>query len=203
MPVRAQAMVSTLSRRRNSAALVLLTIISLALTLIFAREISRFGHRLRSYGALGPVASALLLGLFGLTPLTTEPIGVLNGLVFGHWLGTFVNWVGFCLGSVAEYFLGRRAGEAIGLEERKKSLPLGLGNLPTSSLWFLFIGKTLPWISAKIVNLIAGSYAVPFRRFLWVTAITNLPGAFILGFAGHKLRLITHYLNLSLPPWLP
>ena len=161
--------------------------IPIALIVIFKEDIKQLEKIIPSMGALGPFISILLMGILSATPIPTDPIVILNGAIFGPWVGILVSWMGNNLASIIEYFLGKGLGHIIDFEKMKKKLPLGLSRFPADSVWFLFFGRFVPQFGGKIVSLAGGFYRVPLFRFVWTAFLSNLFGSILLAYGGYSL----------------
>lgn len=161
--------------------------IPIALIVIFKEDIKQLERIIPSMGALGPFISILLMGILSATPIPTDPIVILNGAIFGPWVGILVSWMGNNLASIIEYYLGKGLGHIIDFEKMKKKLPLGLSRFPANSVWFLFFGRFVPQFGGKIVSLAGGFYRVPLFRFIWTAFLSNLFGSILLAYGGYSL----------------
>lgn len=141
----------------------------------------------KSAGAAGPLFSVLLYGILSLTPIPSDPLSVLNGAIFGPFWGTFYSWMGNNLAASIEYFIGKGIGEITDFEKNKKKLPFGLGKFPADSYLFLIFARAIPGYGGKIVSVVGGMYKVPFWKYFWTAAISNLLGSIAYSFGGYGL----------------
>ena len=158
-----------------------------ALIIVFQNDIKYIEKLIPSTGLWGPLLSILLMGILSATPIPTDPIVILNGAIFGPWIGVLVSWMGNNLASVIEYFIGRGLGEIADFDKIKKRLPFGLGSFPADSVWFLLFGRLIPQFGGKIVSLTGGFYRVPIVRYLWTAFLSNLLGSILLAYGGYSL----------------
>lgn len=172
---------------RNIFIAVLTFGIPIALIVIFKNDIKQLEALIPSMGTLGPILSILLMGILSATPIPTDPIVILNGAIFGPWIGVCVSWMGNNLASIIEYYLGKGLGHIIDFEKIRKKLPLGLSRFPADSVWFLFFGRFVPQFGGKIVSFVGGFYRVPLFRFLWTAILSNLLGSILLAYGGYSL----------------
>lgn len=142
---------------------------------------------LHKSGAWAPIVALLLYPLLAATPITTDPITVIMGVAYGpHW-GAVIAWFGNTLAATVEYLLGGRIGKATNFEKSKEKMPFGIGKLPVNSVAFLVFGRMIPGYGGKIISILAGTYKVPMKRYVWTTAITNLLGSILLAYGGFGL----------------
>jgi len=174
---------------------ILLAIITICLPVLtivfFAKDIKNIERFIPTTGIAGPLFSILLMGILSATPIPTDPIVILNGAIFGPFMGIIVSWAGNNLASIIEYFIGRAIGTFSDFEKQKQKLPFGLAKFPAESPLFLIGGRFIPSFGGKLVSLAGGVYHVNFFRYLWTAAIANLLGSVFLAYGGHILL----YLN--------
>lgn len=178
---------NTLKTIRNILIAVATFAIPIILIIIFRREFKTVERFIPTLGIFAPVFSILIMGLLSATPIPTDPIVILNGALFGPFVGVLVSWLGNDLASVIEYFLGRSLGEVTNFEKTKKNLPFGLGRFPADSVWFLLCGRLVPQFGGKVVSLMGGFYRVPLKRYIWTAFLSNLLGSVILSVGGFSL----------------
>ena len=172
---------------RNILIAVLSFGVPIVLIVLFAKDLKNIEQHIPKAGIAGPLFSILLMGILSATPIPTDPIVILNGAIFGPWIGVLVSWMGNNLAAVIEYFIGRGLGQITDFEKIKKKLPFGLSRFPADSVWFLLLGRLIPQFGGKIVSLTGGFYHVPFLRYLWTAALSNLFGSVLLAVGGYSL----------------
>ncbi len=173
---------------------ILLFLVLLVVILFFiSKEMENLQDFILRSGFTGMLVSLGLYGLLGLSPIPSEPLTVLLSTVYGPFLAALVAGAGNLIAAVIEYALGSRISAIASFEERKKALPLGLGNLPVNSVPFLLIARMLPGYGPKFVSVLSGVYRVPMWRYLWTAAIPTFIGALIFAFGG--LELINLFLE--------
>jgi uncharacterized membrane protein YdjX (TVP38/TMEM64 family) len=127
-----------------------------------------------AWGAWSAVGSVALMVLHSFLPLPAEIIPLVNGMMFGTWLGIAITWIGAMLGAVLSFALARGLGRPfvrLVVSERRwhqiATLPVRPGALLAVRL--------VPLISFNLVNYAAGLLGVGWWTFLWTTAIGILP----------------------------
>lgn len=170
---------------KNSKVWAVLGFITLIIVFYFLAKHTHFIEvlLLRS-GALAPIVAVILYPLLAPTPVTTDPITVIIGVVYGPFIGVIIAWIGNTLAALVEYFLGTKIHKITNFESAKNKIPFGLGKLPVNSVGFLLFGRMIPGYGGKIISILAGMYKVPMKRYLWTTAATNLLGSILLSFGG-------------------
>lgn len=142
---------------------------------------------IRNAGILGPLVAVLLYGVFAPTPITTDPLTVISGVVFGPILGIIVSWMGNNLAAFIEYFAGKRLSKVKEVNKFKKRLPFNLDRFPISSPLVLIFGRMIPGYGGKIISVMAGMYEVPLFTYIWTTMLVNLSGSVLLSFGGYNI----------------
>jgi uncharacterized membrane protein YdjX (TVP38/TMEM64 family) len=127
---------------------------------------ARFG--LGAAGLLVPVHAVVAV-----SPFPSEVIGLAYGAIYGFALGWPLNWAGWLLGALLEYGLFRRIASDVGATGARR-LPSWLRRFPVEHPLFLIGGRLVPF-GNHAVNALAGSVRVPFRRFVWASALAFLP----------------------------
>jgi uncharacterized membrane protein YdjX (TVP38/TMEM64 family) len=175
------------------------TVIGILLLIIVIYLLSTHTHfielLLHRSGAWAPLVAILLYPLLAPTPITTDPITVIMGVVYGPLIGLTYAWIGNTLAALVEYYIGTKLQKVTNFEKAKGKIPFGLGKLPVNSVGFLVFGRMIPGYGGKIISILAGMYKVPLKRYLWTTAITNLFGAIILSYGGSSLVKIIRILK--------
>ncbi len=172
----------------RNALLIFLTFgLPIALLIFFRKDFKTLEQLIPTTGFAGPLFSILLMGILSATPIPTDPIVILNGALFGPFIGVLVSWMGNNLAAVIEYFIGKGLGSLADFNQQKKHLPFGLDKFPADSAIFLIFGRFVPQVGGKIVSLAGGAYHVPFGRYLWTAVVSNLFGSVFLSLGGYSI----------------
>jgi uncharacterized membrane protein YdjX (TVP38/TMEM64 family) len=181
-------MKKNLSKNIRNILIILLSFgLPIALIIVFRHDFKRIETLIPTLGILGPIFSVLLMGVLSATPVPTDSIVILNGAIFGPFIGVLVSWLGNNLATIVEYFIGKGLSEVTDFEKTKASLPFGLNRFPANSIWFLFFGRFIPQFGGKVVSLTGGFYHVPLPRYLWTAFLSNLLGSILLAYGGYSL----------------
>lgn len=185
-----------INKRQNIKSLISLAIMLVILIVIvafFSKELQAVGDFIRHMGSLGWLASILIFGLFGASPIPSEPVTVLITTIFGPINTAIITTLGNLLAAVVEYFIGGRVSGMADFIKIREKLPFGLNKLPFDSPVFLIGARMIPGYGPKVISIISGITKVPFLRYLWTTAIATTIGALIVSFGGHGiLSLFIH-----------
>jgi len=171
---------------RNICIVFLSFSLPLLLIVLLGQNIKNLEHIIPKTSIFGPLISILLMGLLSATPIPTDPIVILNGALFGPFLGVFISWMGNNLAAIIEYFIGRGLKEITNFETTKSKLPFGLNRFPADSVWFLLFGRLVPQFGGKVVSLVGGFYQVPLPRYIWTAFASNLFGSLLLALGGYS-----------------
>lgn len=170
-----------------------LSLVLIAAVFIFlSKNIKAVDMLIKDAGVLGPLVAVVAYVVLAPTPISTDPISVFTGVLFGPVLGLFVAWIGNNLGAVTEYIVGRSVGRSEKLSFLKEKLPFGLNKLPVTSPYVLIFGRAIPGYGGKVINFMAGMYEVSIKTFLWTTILINFIGASILSFGGYGVVKLIH-----------
>lgn len=136
------------------------------------------------YGIAAPLLWIPMQVVVHVTPLGDfVPWAVLNGSMFGLWLGALATWIAWMGSASAQYAIGRRTAHDLGFEAKLARLPGWLRRLPLEHPVFLIVARSFPLMAGPI-NVAAGAARVPFGRVLWCTAVGVLPPALFLAAVG-------------------
>ena len=160
---------------------------AIGLVVYIARHQATVKNVIQGLGAAGPLVSILLYGILAVSPVPADPLTLINGAIYGPIWGGLVAWIGMTLAALVEYFVGTRIGDAAEFEKKRKDLPLGLGNLPVDSIFFLLGGRLLTGAGSKAVSYLSGIYRISLWRYIWTTSVSTLFGAFIFALGGAGL----------------
>ena len=167
---------------------------SLALTVVLTAAILLWVHAeggpeaLRGrYGLLAPALWLAAQVVVSLSPASDlVPWAVLNGSMYGVWLGALASWGVWLCSASLQYAMARRTALDFHLEERMAGLPGWLRRFPTGHPVFLIVGRWIP-VSSALVNFAAGAMGVPYARLLWCAAVGAAPPALALAAVGAGL----------------
>lgn len=166
---------------------VLGIVLAIAVLYLVAKNIRDVEAIISKAGLAGPFVAIILYGLFAPTPVSTDPITIVCGAMYGPVYGTAIAWLGNNVAALVEYYMGRHIGETTRFDKEKKKLPLGLDKLPINSIPVLTLGRMIPFYGSKIISILAGMYKVPIKRYLWTSALINFTGALTLSYGGFKI----------------
>lgn len=139
-------------------------------------------------GGWAYLAAPLLMAVVALLPIPAEAPAMMNGILFGPWVGSLMSWTGAMAGAWASFELARRFGRAavcrwVG--------PAGIARTERfaegAGWWGLLVLRLTPVVAFTALNYGLGLAGVPRRRFLWTTAVGIAPGAVLFTSSGAGL----------------
>ena len=134
------------------------------------------------FGWYAPIVSAALHAPIAASPLPSEPFALSHGPLYGFWIGALVGWAGWFAGSAIEYAVLRRI-RSTTLRGLTLSRPRWAARFPVQHPAFLIGMRQVPG-GFDVVNVSAALAGVPLARFLWCSAIAQIPSALLVSAAG-------------------
>lgn len=142
-------------------------------------------------GAWAYVLAPMLMMMVAILPIPAELPALMNGMIFGPWLGSLVTWGGALTGAMISFELSRRLGRP--LAERfvpQARLAKADEIVLKGDWWGLLLPRFIPVIAFTALNWAAGLTPVTRWRFFWTTAVGILPGALIFTSSGAGLPIL-------------
>jgi uncharacterized membrane protein YdjX (TVP38/TMEM64 family) len=181
------------SKRAEKIGSIFGIIVAVILIYFVAKNFHAVETTIQKAGYFGPIVTILIYGILAPTPITTDPLTVIGGVLFGPLGGIFVAFMGNNLAALVEYYVGKKVGQITKFDKDKNFLPSFLRNLKVESPVFLIFGRMIPGYGAKVISLIAGAYNVPLGVYIWTSMVVNLIGSILLTYGGYNL---IHFLKL-------
>ena len=175
---------------KSIVGLAIMLIILIVIVVSFSRELQVVGNFIRRMGWLGWLVSILIFGLFGATPIPSEPVTVLITTIFGPASTAVITALGNLLAALVEFSIGTRVGGVTDFNKLREKLPFGLNKVPVESPVFLILVRMIPGYGPKFISIVSGIYKVPILRYIWTTAIATTIGALVVSFGGHGILSI-------------
>lgn len=178
-------------KSKNNRRIIFLVIFILVFLLFFAVNPGNIVEPIRKLliksGPWGYIVSILVLGILGITPIPSEPITVLLTGIYGPLAAMCITWTGNLISALVEYAVGMTMGGLADFDEKRKQLPMHIGDLPVDSPVFLIAGRMVPAVGPKLISLVGGIYRIPIRRYIWTTLVANSMGAFVIAFGTDRI----------------
>jgi uncharacterized membrane protein YdjX (TVP38/TMEM64 family) len=166
---------------------LLLLLVILVPFFLYEQEIGRSTEAFLASPGSRPLAAAVLGGLLAsdiVLPVPSSLVSTASGYMLGFWAGTFVSWAGMTVGCCGGYWLGSRLGRGV---TRKLAGDEEMQSVQRAERrygdWVVVVFRAVP-VLAEASVLLAGIAAMPWRRFLMLTSLSNLGIAVIYAFVG-------------------
>lgn len=143
---------------------------------------------------LGPAAPIAFVALFVLFTVLCLPAGVmtlLGGFLFGPALGFLYVWVAALLGASAAFGVSRHLARAW-VQRRLSNRPLltALEQAVSEEGWrIVVLSRLAPGSPFFLLNYLFGLTRIGFRDYFWATAISVIPGSFLIVYVGSMGQL--------------
>ena len=161
---------------------------------------------LRSFGAVGPIISAILMIVSSVVaPIPAFALTFANGMVWGFLPGAALSWFSAMLGAALCFWLARLLGRPL-----VEKLAGGTKALEVSDLFFerygsrtVLIARLLPFVSFDLISYGAGLTDISFPRFLIATGAGQLPATLVYswlasrGGAATSLRVLLYVFSAT------
>ncbi len=123
-----------------------------------------------------PLIAVGLVVLVSLLPLPIETMAIVNGMMFGPWLGSALTWVGALIAAMIAFCIARFIGHPLVERylpprafQRLESITHAHG-APT-----LIAIRMIPLLPFTVINYGAGVTPVRWQTFLWTSAVGMIP----------------------------
>ncbi len=168
---------------------MVVTLVVVILLIVFvSRQMVQVREFIRQSGWIGLLVCIGLYGLLGASPVPSEPLTILIATTYGPFTAMLVACSGNLFAALIEYIIGVKIGDIASFENKKESMPFGLGKFPVNSPLFLIGARMLPGYGPKFISILAGVYHVRLWRYTWTTAVSTLIGAAIFAYGGYQLN---------------
>jgi uncharacterized membrane protein YdjX (TVP38/TMEM64 family) len=136
----------------------------------------------------GPWAVAISVGLMIgqaiLAPLPGNVVTITNALVFGPLWGSLLSWASMILGACLCFLLSKTFGKPFAQKIVGTSIHKAEDFFRKYGLQAVFLVRMMPFVPFDAVSFGAPLVGVPFRRFLFATAIGIIPSILVYSYLG-------------------
>jgi uncharacterized membrane protein YdjX (TVP38/TMEM64 family) len=161
---------------------------SFAIAAFVVARRSEVEHLLTALGLWSIPLAVLLFAVVASAPFSvTDALAVMNGALFGPWVGSAVNAVGLVLAAVAGYYLALRTSQLLNIEESVARLPGWMRRFQIGSPMFLIVVRVLPGLGGTIATQVAATLRVPMWRQIYSMCAIAVPVCTALAFGGDAL----------------
>jgi uncharacterized membrane protein YdjX (TVP38/TMEM64 family) len=96
---------------------------AIGLVIYIARHQATVTSVIQGLGAAGPLVSISLYGILAVSPVSADPLTLINSAIYGPIWEGLVIWIGMTLAALAEYFVGTLIGDAAEFEQNRAAPP--------------------------------------------------------------------------------
>jgi uncharacterized membrane protein YdjX (TVP38/TMEM64 family) len=149
---------------------------------------SEVEHLLHVLGPWAYPIATLLFAIVASAPFSvTDALAVMNGALFGPWLGSAVNALGLVVAAVIGYLLALRTAELLNIDDSVARLPKWVRRFQIGSPMFLIVVRILPGLGGTIATQVAAALRVPMWRQIYTMCAVAVPVCTALAFGGDAL----------------
>ena len=143
---------------------------------------------IKSYGALAPVISAVLMIFQSvIAPLPAFLITFANGTLFGFWWGSLLSWSSSMIGAAFCFYIARYLGiERITRLISQPAVDKTNDFVEKYGTYAILIARLIPVISFDVVSYFAGATRMRFLGFWIATGIGQMPATLVYSYLGES-----------------
>ena len=141
---------------------------------------------IKSYGALAPVVSALLMIFQSvIAPLPAFLITFANGTLFGFWWGSLLSWSSSMIGAACCFYIARALGiQRVTALISQPAVDKANDFAEKYGTYAILIARLMPFVSFDAVSYFAGATRMRFLSFWIATGIGQLPATLVYSYLG-------------------
>ena len=117
----------------------------------------------------------------------TDALAIMNGVIFGPWLGSLVNAAGIVVAAVVGYLIALRTSRLLDIESTVKRLPGWVRHFKIGSPMFLIVVRIIPGLGGTIATQTAAALRVPIWRQIYTMSAIAIPICTALALGGDVL----------------
>lgn len=140
---------------------------------------------------LGPSRYPLAIFIFAIVasaPFSvTDALAVMNGVLFGPWVGSLVNAAGIALAAIIGYVVALRTSKLLDIEATVQRLPNWVRHFKIGSPMFLIVVRIIPGLGGTIATQTAAALRVPLWRQIYTMSAIAIPICTALAIGGDAL----------------
>lgn len=142
-------------------------------------------------GVVGPVKYAIAIVIFAVVAAApfsvTDALAVMNGVLFGPWLGSLVNAAGLVVAAIIGYLVALRTSKLLNIEQTVQKLPNWVRHFKIGSPMFLIVVRIIPGLGGTIATQTAAALRVPIWRQVYTMCAIAVPICTALAVGGDAL----------------
>jgi uncharacterized membrane protein YdjX (TVP38/TMEM64 family) len=148
-------------------------------------------------GVVGPVKFPIAVMVFAVVasaPFSvTDALAIMNGVLFGPWLGSLVNAAGLVVAAVIGYVVALRTSKLLNIEATVQRLPKWVRHFKIGSPMFLIVVRIIPGLGGTIATQTAAALRVPIWRQIYTMCAIAVPICTALAVGGDALSNYIDY----------
>jgi uncharacterized membrane protein YdjX (TVP38/TMEM64 family) len=114
----------------------------------------------------------------------TDALAIMNGVLFGPWIGSLVNAAGLVLAAVIGYVVALRTSKLLDIEATVQKLPNWVRHFKIGSPGFLIVVRIIPGLGGTIATQTAAALRVPIWRQIYTMCAIAVPICTALAIGG-------------------
>jgi uncharacterized membrane protein YdjX (TVP38/TMEM64 family) len=172
--------------RRLEAALIFAVSFLLA-ALVVAKK-PEVEHLLGVLGISRYPLAILIFAVVASAPFSvTDALAIMNGVLFGPWVGSVVNAAGIVVAAVIGYIVALRTSKLLDIEATVQRLPSWVRHFKIGSPMFLIVVRIIPGLGGTIATQTAAALRVPIWRQIYTMSAIAIPICTALAIGGDVL----------------
>ena len=133
-------------------------------------------------------AGVLIFAVVASAPFSvTDALAIMNGVLFGPWIGTLVNTAGLVLAAIIGYVVALRTSKLLDIEATFQKLPNWVRHFKLGSPMFLIVVRIIPGLGGTIATQTAAALRVPIWRQIYTMCAIAVPICTALAIGGDAL----------------
>jgi uncharacterized membrane protein YdjX (TVP38/TMEM64 family) len=169
--------------RRLEAALIFLASFLLA-ALVVAKK-PEVEHLLGVLGISRFPLAILIFAVVASAPFSvTDALAIMNGVLFGPWIGSLVNAAGIVVAAIIGYVVALRTSRLLDIEATVARLPNWVRHFKIGSPGFLIVVRVIPGLGGTIATQTAAALRVPLWRQIYTMSAIAIPICTALAIGG-------------------
>ena len=145
-------------------------------------------HLLHVLGMSRYPLAILIFAVVASAPFSvTDALAVMNGVLFGPWIGSLVNAAGIVVAAVIGYVVALRTSKLLMIEETVNRLPAWVRHFKIGSPMFLIVVRIIPGLGGTIATQTAAALRVLIWRQIYTMSAIAIPICTALAIGGDAL----------------
>jgi len=162
--------------------------VSFALAAIVVARKPEVEHLLGGLGASRFPLAILIFAVVASAPFSvTDALAIMNGVIFGPWIGSIVNAAGIVVAAMIGYAVALRTSHLLDIEKTVQRLPSWMRHFKIGSPAFLIVVRIIPGLGGTLATQTAAALRVPIWRQIYTMSAIAIPICTALAIGGDVL----------------